>query len=246
MRQIDVEALENVAGGVTLHGLGFAQQAATTSLLPTNNGASGFDPSQFGGMPMGPWGGHHGMGHEAFREFVHDASFQGALQTFEQQHPELAAVFGQAGQGGHGFFQLMHDPNGRAALDQFMHDPAFTNAVQQFGAAHPDMAGPLGHMVERFEMRLEHPEMMGGHHHHGHHGDHGEGFGPEGFGPGGPGFGPPEGPMGQYFGGLPQGPFAGGVPAGQGATSGNSAPIANGQTNGVGIDPAAIGLPTTF
>lgn len=244
MRKIELEALENVAGGVTLHGLGFTQQAAT-SLTPTNPTGT-FDPSQFGGMPMGmgmgPWGGggHHGMGHEAFREFVHDPAFQGALQTFEQQHPELAQAFGNVAQSGHGLFQLMHDPNGRAAVDQFMHDPSFANAVQQFSAAHPDLAGPLGHMVERFEMRLEHPEMMGGGHHHHHGGDFGGG------------------PEGQYFSGFGPGapyggsdPFGQGVPYGQGVPAGQGvAPIANGaqssSPNGVGIDPAAIGLPTTF
>lgn len=233
MKDLDLGALENVAGGLALQGIASGAVTGTnptvgtpTSPLP-NTGVQPFGGEPFGsfggfgggGGWGGGWGGgefggfggghHHGLGHEAMREFVHDPSFQGALQQFEQQHPELAASFAPLQNGEHhGIWQVMHDPNGRAALDQFMHDGSFANAFQQFASTHPDLAGPLAHMVMRTEYRIENG-------------------GPQGYG----GYG--------YNGGYGQfAPVQGVDPYAQ-----TTSPTAQ---SGIGIDPASIGLPSTF
>lgn len=227
MKKLDLDALENVAGGLALHGIAAAGTVPGTNPTTPFSTVPGTGVQPFGGDPgfggmyggfggMEGHGGHHHLGHEAMREFTHDPTFQNALSQFETQHPELAASFAPLQQGDHhGMWQVMHDPNGRAALDQFFHDPSFAGAYQQFAGAHPDLAGPLAHMIQHTEFRLENGGQPG----YGYGGGYGQGY------PGYGGF--------DQFGGIQS----------QGVAANGAAPSDMG---GVGIDPASLGLPTTF
>ncbi len=220
MREVNFDELDGVSGGVSLGALPVSQQqqepAAGFTFDPTQQG-------QFQGLGQGMFPGFGGMEHGGFhegrmamREFIHDPTFQGALQQFEAQHPELAqalAPLNEAGQQGGGFHHplgaVMHDPNGRAALNQLLGDQTFQAAVQQYSATHADIAGPLQGALARLDARLDNPNFGQGF--GGHHGFGPPGFGPPGFGP--PGFGPPDfGP-----GGMP--PFGGAFGAPQGGPS---------------------------